>query len=101
LIWLERMLVAQPAGVVEKKPIHQALINEAQRQRRAVISPAALYRAIRRHWPNVEESQRRLDPTRNSLACFIGLAWRNGVPPFDEADDGHAANAGNALIHLW
>ena len=81
LIWLERMLVAHPTGVIEKKAMHQALILEAQRQRRAVISPAALYQKIRSHWPNVDESQRRLDPARNSLACFVGLTWRSGVPP--------------------
>jgi len=81
LIWLERMLVEQPTGVIEKKAIHQALILEAQRQRRAVISPATLYKKIRSHWPNVDESQRRLDPARNSLACFVGLTWRSGVQP--------------------
>jgi putative DNA primase/helicase len=81
LIWLERMIVAQPTAAIEKRAIYNALVNEAQRQRRAVISPAALYQKIRTHWPNVDESQRRLDPARNSLACFVGLTWRSGVPP--------------------
>jgi putative DNA primase/helicase len=81
LIWLERMLVEQPTGVIEKKAIHQALILEAQRQRRAVISPTALYRQIRKHWPHVIESQRRIDPARDGVPCFVGLSWRQGVPP--------------------
>jgi P4 family phage/plasmid primase-like protien len=81
LIWLERMLDEHPTGVIEKKAIHQALILEAQRQRRAVISPTALYRQIRKHWPHVIETQRRLDPARDGAPCFIGLSWKQGVPP--------------------
>jgi hypothetical protein len=81
LIWLDRMLGAHSTGVTEKKAIHQALILEAQRQRRAVISATALYRQIRNHWPQVSESQRRLDPARDGLPCFVGLTWRSGVPP--------------------
>jgi len=81
LIWLERMLVDCATMAIEKKAIHQALIQEAQRQRRAVISPAALYAKIRQHWPLVSEAQRRIDPTRNGVECFVGLDWRTGFPP--------------------
>ncbi len=81
LIWLERMLVGCATMAIEKKAIHQALIQEAQRQRRAVISPAALYAKIRQHWPLVSEAQRRIDPTRNGVECFVGLDWRTGFPP--------------------
>jgi hypothetical protein len=81
LIWLERMLVEYATGVIEKKAIHQAFILEAQRQRRAVISPTVMYRQIRKHWPQLLETQRRLDPTRDGVPCFVGLTWRSGVPP--------------------
>ena len=47
----------------------------------AVLSTAPYDQKIRTYWPNVDESQRRLDPARNSLACFVGLTWRSGVPP--------------------
>jgi putative DNA primase/helicase len=81
LIWLERMLVEHPTVAIEKKAIHQALILEAQRQKRAVISPTALYRQIRLHWPHVIETQRRINPARDGVPCFVGLTWRSGVPP--------------------
>jgi putative DNA primase/helicase len=81
LIWLERVLVECATVAIEKKAIHQALIIEAQRRRRAVISPSALYAKIRQHWPNVSEAQRRINPTRNGLECFVGLTWRTGFPP--------------------
>jgi P4 family phage/plasmid primase-like protien len=81
LIWLERTLVDCATVAIEKNAIHQALIVEAQRQRRAVISPSALYAKIRQHWPNVSEVQRRIDPTRNGIECFLGLDWRTGFPP--------------------
>jgi hypothetical protein len=81
LIWLERMLVADSTGVIEKQAIHQALIREAQRQRRAVLAPSTLYAKIRQQWPHVTEAQRRIDPTRNGVECFVGLDWQPGMPP--------------------
>jgi hypothetical protein len=75
------MLVEQATGVIEKKAIHQALISEANRQRRAVISSKALYKKIRQRWPHIGESQRRLPSTQNSVEVFLGLDWRRGVPP--------------------
>jgi len=81
MVWCERMLVDHASGVIEKKALHQALLTEAHRLRHAVIQPGAFYKKIRTRWPNVTEAQRRLDPTRNGVDCFIGLAWRTGIPP--------------------
>jgi len=80
LIWLEQLLVPHATGVLEKKAIHQAHVQEAQRQRRAVLAPSTLYAKIRQHWPHVQEAQRRIDPTRNGVECFVGLDWRSRVP---------------------
>jgi hypothetical protein len=55
LIWLDRMLVEHSSGTIEKRAIYQALVLEAQRQKRAIISATALYRQIRRHWPQIGE----------------------------------------------
>ncbi len=79
-IWLKQMLVEQATGVIEKKAIHQALIHEANRQRRAIISSKALYQKIRQRWPHVGKSQRRLPSAQNSVEVFVGLDWRSGVP---------------------
>jgi phage/plasmid-associated DNA primase len=81
--WLDQILVEATSGAVPKKAIHLALKIEAERRRYPLISATALYRKIREHWPNVEESQRRLGQGSglNSVECFVGLAWRSGVPP--------------------
>jgi hypothetical protein len=76
------MLVEQSTGAIERTVIHQALVNEAHRQQRAVLSATALYKKIRQHWPRVSEAQLRIDPARNGVECFVGLDWRRGVPPF-------------------
>jgi hypothetical protein len=81
ILWLERTVIWNETGVIEKRALYNAFLIEVQRQRRAAVSPVGLYNAVRRHWPKVEESQRRLDPNRNSLACFVGITWRSGIPP--------------------
>jgi P4 family phage/plasmid primase-like protien len=79
--WLNRMLVEDGSGATEKKTIHQALINEAQRLHRPIIQPGAFYKKIRHQWPHITEGQRRVGQTPNGVECFIGLAWRTGFPP--------------------
>jgi len=67
--------------ILEKRTVHDALRNEAYRQRRPIISSKALYQKIRQRWPHIGESQRRLPSAQNSVEVFVGLDWRSGVPP--------------------
>ena len=85
-VWIEQTTVVDSLGVLSKKDLYIRYSGEFRTDERPMAPPKTLYLAVKRHYPGIEATQRRINGERTEV--FVGVRFRSNPLVLDGAVTG-------------